>query len=179
MPRSIAGNRTTNGSEHRPIVDQLVRRTTDRTINRGILRPPVRSIVASATDCTINRGIVRTIVQYTPVNRGILRLITRSIVASCDRSYDQSCRPRPTIGGATSRKVVQPIGTGVEYIMYCDFFDLLMTHNICSHITLPTRFSNKNGTIIDDIFCKFIPCTQAHCSGILIKNYPITYHALC
>ena len=30
-----------------------------------------------------------------------------------------------------------------EHIMYCDFFDLLMTHNLCPHITLPTRFSNK------------------------------------
>ena len=57
-----------------------------------------------------------------------------------------------------------------ENIMYCDFFDLLMAHNLCPHITFPTRFSNKNGTLIDNIFCKLLPCTQEHCSGILIKK---------
>ena len=30
-----------------------------------------------------------------------------------------------------------------ENIMYCDFFDVLMAHNLCPHITFPTRFSNK------------------------------------
>ena len=54
-----------------------------------------------------------------------------------------------------------------ENIMYCDFFDLLMAHNLCPHITFPTRFSNKNGTLIDNIFCKLLPCTQ---EGILIKK---------
>ena len=57
-----------------------------------------------------------------------------------------------------------------ENIMYCDFFDVLMAHNLCPHITFPTRFSNKNGTLIDNIFCKLLPCTQEHCSGILIKK---------
>ena len=59
-----------------------------------------------------------------------------------------------------------------EHIMYCDLFELLMAHNLCPHITFPTRFSNKNGTLIDNIFCKLLPCrsTQEHCSGILIKN---------
>ena len=41
---------------------------------------------------------------------------------------------------------------------------------ISPHITFPTRFSNKNGTLIDNIFCKLLPCTQEHCSGILIKK---------
>ena len=57
-----------------------------------------------------------------------------------------------------------------ENIMYCDFFDLLMAHNLCPQITLPTRFSNKNGTLIDNIFCKLLPSTQEHCSGILIQK---------
>ena len=45
-------------------------------------------------------------------------------------------------------------------MMYCDFFDLLMAHNLCPHITFSTRFSNKNGTLIDNIFGKLLPCTQ-------------------
>ena len=57
-----------------------------------------------------------------------------------------------------------------ENRMYCDFFDLLMAHNLCPQITLPTRFSNKNGTLIDNIFCKLLPSTQEHCSGILIQK---------
>ena len=57
-----------------------------------------------------------------------------------------------------------------EHIMYCDFFDILMAHNLCPQITLPTRFSNKNGTLIDNIFCKLLPSTQEHCSGILIQK---------
>ena len=57
-----------------------------------------------------------------------------------------------------------------ENIMYCDFFDLLMARNLCPQITLPTRFSNKNGTLIDNIFCKLLPSTQEHCSGILIQK---------
>ena len=31
-------------------------------------------------------------------------------------------------------------------------------------------FSNKNGTLIDNIFCKLLPSTQEHCSGMLLNS---------
>ena len=37
MARSVVGNRATSGSDHRPIVCQSLRPTTDRTINRGVV----------------------------------------------------------------------------------------------------------------------------------------------
>ena len=85
MARSVVGNRATSGSDHRPIVGQSLRPTTDRTINHGVVGLIARSIVASgdgsrdqswhhATDHTINHGVLRPIV--------------RSIVVSGDRSQD-------------------------------------------------------------------------------------------
>ena len=34
-----------------------------------------------------------------------------------------------------------------------EFFDMLIS-SCYPHITLPTRFSNNNGTLIDNLFCR-------------------------
>ena len=66
-----------------------------------------------------------------------------------------------------------------ENSIYCDFFDLLMSNSLNPHITLPTRFTKTNGTLIDNIFCKLLTPTNINCAGILIKNVQIISHALC
>ncbi len=35
-----------------------------------------------------------------------------------------------------------------------EFFDTLSANSFYPKIKMPTRFSNKNGTLIDNIFCK-------------------------
>ena len=35
-----------------------------------------------------------------------------------------------------------------------EFFDMLMSNSLYPHITLPTRFSNNNGTLNDNLFCR-------------------------
>ena len=35
-----------------------------------------------------------------------------------------------------------------------EFFDMLISNSFYPHITLPTRFSNNNGTLIDNLFCR-------------------------
>ena len=35
-----------------------------------------------------------------------------------------------------------------------DFFDLLTSHSMYPKITQPTRFSERHGTLIDNLFCK-------------------------
>ena len=52
---------------------------------------------------------------------------------------------------------------------------------ICSEsffpkITLPTRFSLRNGTLIDNIFCKISDTTLNTPSGILIKIFSDHHH---
>ena len=43
-----------------------------------------------------------------------------------------------------------------ENILYSEFIDLLMSHSLSPKITLPTRLSTHNGTLIDNIFCKLV-----------------------
>ena len=64
MAIAIVGNRATDGSDQRPVYDQLLRPTADRTSNRGdqSLHP--------ATDRTSNRGILH--VTDRTSTRGIL-----------------------------------------------------------------------------------------------------------
>ena len=99
MARSVVGNRATIGSDHRPIVGQSLRPTTDRTINRGVVGLIARSIVASgdgsrdqswhhATDHTINHGVLRPTI----------------VASTTDR----------TLGRTTCRKVMRQIGTSLE-----------------------------------------------------------------
>ena len=48
--------------------------------------------------------------------------------------------------------------------MLCsEFFDLVMSHSLTPQITLPTRLTSYNGTLIDNIFCKLLtPIANTH-----------------
>ena len=48
-----------------------------------------------------------------------------------------------------------------------DFFDLLSSHSFFPTITLPTRFSERTGTLIDNFFCKLSYTTLNSTSGVL------------
>ncbi len=54
-----------------------------------------------------------------------------------------------------------------------DYFDILSNHGFYPKITLPTRLSNKYGTIRDNFLCKLIETTLGTRSGILIKSSQI------
>ncbi len=41
-----------------------------------------------------------------------------------------------------------------ERELISEFFDTLTANSFYPKITMPTRFSNKQGTLIDNIFCK-------------------------
>ncbi len=56
-----------------------------------------------------------------------------------------------------------------EKEMFGEFFDTLTENSIYPKITLPTRFSNKHGTLIDNLFCKLTDKPINTSSGILIK----------
>ena len=53
----------------------------------------------------------------------------------------------------------------------CDFFEMICSKSFFPKITLPTRFSLRNGTLIDNIFCKISDTTLNTPSGILIKTF--------
>ena len=55
--------------------------------------------------------------------------------------------------------------------IFSEYFDLLTSHSFFPKITLPTRFSNNHGTLIDNIFCKLSEATLDTTSGILIKKF--------
>ena len=57
-----------------------------------------------------------------------------------------------------------------EKPMFKEFFDTIISHSFIPQITLPTRFSNKNGTLIDNIFCKLSDSTLQSTSGILTQK---------
>jgi hypothetical protein len=52
-----------------------------------------------------------------------------------------------------------------------EYFDMLTSHSFYPKITLPTRLSNKHGTLIDNIFCKLTEATLNTTSGILTKKF--------
>ena len=59
----------------------------------------------------------------------------------------------------------------INEIAICnEFFDLLTSHSLFPQITLPTRLSRSNGSLIDNIFCKFLSSTSTATSGILINK---------
>ncbi len=55
--------------------------------------------------------------------------------------------------------------------IFSEYFDLLISHSFYPKITLPTRPSNKHGTLIDNFFCKLTEATIDTISGILIKKF--------
>ncbi len=52
-----------------------------------------------------------------------------------------------------------------------DYFDMLTSHSFYPKITLPTRFTNKHGTLIDNFLCKLTETTLDTTSGILCKKF--------
>ncbi len=55
-----------------------------------------------------------------------------------------------------------------------DYFDMFTNHSFYPKITLPTRLSNKHGTLIDNFLCKLTEATLDTTSGILSKKF--SYH---
>lgn len=55
--------------------------------------------------------------------------------------------------------------------VFSDFFYCVLSHSFYPKITLPTRFSKKHGTLIDNVFCKLSNYTLDTTSGILIKKF--------
>ncbi len=47
---------------------------------------------------------------------------------------------------------------------------MLTNHSFYPEIALPTRLSNKHGTLIDNFICKLTEATLDTTSGILIKK---------
>ncbi len=58
-----------------------------------------------------------------------------------------------------------------EKEVFRDLFDSLTENSFYPKITLPTIFSNKHGTLIDNLFCKLTDKTINTTSGILIKTF--------
>ena len=59
----------------------------------------------------------------------------------------------------------------IKKISICsEFFDLLTSHSLFPQITLPTRLSRCNGSLIRNIFCKFQSSKATATYGILIKK---------
>ena len=52
-----------------------------------------------------------------------------------------------------------------------EFFDILTSHSLYPKITLPTRFSNQNETLINNFFCILSSSTLNSISGILLKKF--------
>ncbi len=52
-----------------------------------------------------------------------------------------------------------------------DFFDAVTGQSIYPTITFPTRFTKRNGSLIDNIFCKLSSNTLKSTSGIMIKKF--------
>ena len=55
-----------------------------------------------------------------------------------------------------------------DNILYGEFLDFVMSHSLNPQITLPTRFSTNNGTLIDNIFSKLFNPSASTCAGIHI-----------
>ena len=54
---------------------------------------------------------------------------------------------------------------------FSDFFDNLTANSFFPKITLPTRLTNYNGTLIDNLFCKLSETTFNSTAGILTKQF--------
>jgi len=58
-----------------------------------------------------------------------------------------------------------------ERNVFSEFFDSLTVNSFYPKITLPTRFSNDHGTLIDNFFCKLTEKSLNTTSGILTKRF--------
>lgn len=57
-----------------------------------------------------------------------------------------------------------------EKSVISEYFDMVTSHSFYPKITLPTRFSNNHGTLIDNILCKLSETTLDTTSGVLIDK---------
>ncbi len=57
-----------------------------------------------------------------------------------------------------------------EKQVFSEYIDMLTNHSFYPKITLPTRLSNKHGTLIDNFLCKLTETTLDTISGISIKK---------
>ena len=55
--------------------------------------------------------------------------------------------------------------------IYSNLFDTLVSHSLYPQITLPTRFTRTNGTLIDNFFCKLSKYTLESTAGTLTKQF--------
>ncbi len=51
-----------------------------------------------------------------------------------------------------------------------EYFDMLTSNSFYPKITVPTRLTNNNGTLIDNFLCKLTENTLDTTSGVLIKK---------
>ena len=58
-----------------------------------------------------------------------------------------------------------------------EFFDLFVANGSFPQIMMPTRFSKKNATLIEQIFCRFSKFSYYDSSGILLSK--ISDHLPC
>ena len=58
-----------------------------------------------------------------------------------------------------------------------EYFDIFVSNGLFPQITLPTRFSKKKATLIDQIFCRFASNTSEIKSGIIVTK--ISDHLPC
>ena len=58
-----------------------------------------------------------------------------------------------------------------------EYFDVFVSNGLFPQITLPTRFSKKKATLIDQIFCRFSKYTSNHKAGIIMTK--ISDHLPC
>ena len=58
-----------------------------------------------------------------------------------------------------------------EKEVFADFLEMMTSFSYYPKITLPTRFSKNNGSLIDNIFCKISENTLRASSGILLKQF--------
>ena len=58
-----------------------------------------------------------------------------------------------------------------DRVKYQEYLDLFFTLGLFPKIVLPTRFSNRKGTLIDQIYCKFSGTTQNSQSGIILTTF--------
>ena len=55
--------------------------------------------------------------------------------------------------------------------IFSDFYDILTTNSFLPKITLPTRFTETSGTLIDKFFCKVTTITIEALAGILTHTF--------
>ena len=60
-----------------------------------------------------------------------------------------------------------------------NYFDTIISHSFYPKITLPTRLTNSNGTLIDNILCKLTETSLDTTSGILLDKIGICDHQAC